>query len=261
MNLVGSGRPRLWVEQHGTGQPALLLLHGLAGTGRVWDAVVTSLDGRWPGRIVVPDLPGHGRSDHGAPYSYGAMAADVAAAVGPTDLIAVGHSLGGVVALTLATGWFACRVTATVALSVKVAWSDDDLARAAAVAAKPPAWFDAPDEAVERYLRVAGLTGLVPPDSVAARAGVVGEEGRFRLAHDPSTAAIGVPDVAGLVGVAGGRVRLGCGDADPMVSHRELVALEPGAISLAGVGHNPHLEAPSRMADLILAQLDEGNAG
>ena len=238
-------------DEHGSGAPTLVLLHGMAATGRVWDLVVERLT--WPGRIVVPDLPGHGRSPHSPPYSFGSMAADVASVVGDDDVVAVGHSLGGVVALALGSGWFGCRVTTVVAMSVKVRWSSDDLARAAALATRPVTWFDEEPAAVERALRVAGLSGLVEPSSPMATAGVVADGGRFRLAHDPATADLGAPDLAGLVAACRARVVLGCGSEDPMVGHADLVGYDPSAFVLEGIGHNAHVEAPDLVAGVISA--------
>jgi pimeloyl-ACP methyl ester carboxylesterase len=52
----------LRVQQGGSGDPVLLLLHGLGATGDVWDGWRPLLARRWPGRWLAPDLPGHGGS-------------------------------------------------------------------------------------------------------------------------------------------------------------------------------------------------------
>jgi pimeloyl-ACP methyl ester carboxylesterase len=46
----------------GSGEPVLLLLHGLGATGHVWEGWRPLLARRWPGRWLAPDLPGHGGS-------------------------------------------------------------------------------------------------------------------------------------------------------------------------------------------------------
>jgi pimeloyl-ACP methyl ester carboxylesterase len=244
------------MSQPGTDGPTLLLLHGLAGTRRVWDPVTEALGERWPGPVVALDLPGHGEATHDPPYSFGGMAAAVARSCPETVDTVVGHSLGGVAALALGSGWFGCRVRRVVALSIKVAWTEDELAGAAAVAAKPPAWFDGRDDAVSRYLKVAGLAGLVDPSGPVASAGVVEQDGRWRLAHDPATAAVGAPDMEGLLAACRAEVVLGCGAGDHLVSHDQMLALDPSAIELAGVGHSPHVEAPPLVADLALGRAD-----
>src|SRR5260221_12263334 len=52
----------LRVHEGGSGEPHLVLLHGLGATGDVWDGWWPLLARRWPGRWLAPDLPGHGGS-------------------------------------------------------------------------------------------------------------------------------------------------------------------------------------------------------
>ena len=44
-------------------EPTLLLLHGLGATAGVWADLVSELE--WPGRVIAPDLAGHGRAPFG----------------------------------------------------------------------------------------------------------------------------------------------------------------------------------------------------
>ena len=87
-------------ESHGSGEPALLLVHGYTG-GRVdWDGVVGALAERR--RVVSYDQRGHGESGRAATYSFDALVADLAGVVERLDLAPVhllGHSMGGVIAL------------------------------------------------------------------------------------------------------------------------------------------------------------------
>ncbi len=79
-------------------------------------------------------------------------------AVVPADapVVVFGHSLGGVVGLTLAGRGSPLPVRAVIGLGIKVTWTDADLDRSRAVASRPPAWFASRDEAAARYLRVSG---------------------------------------------------------------------------------------------------------
>ncbi|TDC21918.1 alpha/beta hydrolase [Streptomyces sp. 8K308] len=84
--------------------PPLLLVHGWGADGEDWTPLLPSLAPRH--RVLVPDLPGHGRSparlDRCSPR---AAAADLAAwlrASGVGPVVAVGHSLGGQVVTALA---------------------------------------------------------------------------------------------------------------------------------------------------------------
>ena len=95
--------PRLRYAVGGDGTP-LVLVHGLGGTIENWRALAPPLTARH--RVLVPDLPGHGRS---APLpearDVDALAEAVlaiAAAEESRDAVWVGHSLGGVVALRAA---------------------------------------------------------------------------------------------------------------------------------------------------------------
>src|SRR3954447_18503699 len=176
----------MYAESDGGGAPVLLLLHGLGANAGVWRNLLPLLDKHWPGRWVAPDLLGHGRSPASAVYSYGAHAAAVAQQLSQREPVAIiGHSMGGVVGLMLATGWFGVSATHVLALGVKLRWSADDAARMASLAESPVRWFEDRQAAVERYLRVSGLSGLAASESEMAGAGVVAESGRFRLAVDP----------------------------------------------------------------------------
>lgn len=83
--------------------PPLLLLHGLFGQARNFGAVQRALAA--DRRVLALDLRNHGASPHDPRMDYPAMAADVAetlAARGIAAADAVGHSMGGKVAMALA---------------------------------------------------------------------------------------------------------------------------------------------------------------
>jgi pimeloyl-ACP methyl ester carboxylesterase len=84
--------------------PPLVLVHGLGGSATNWCELVPLLARRY--RLLIPDLPGHGRSDPLPAVSGLDSFADRVVAVmeeeGGVPAPVVGHSLGGVVALRLA---------------------------------------------------------------------------------------------------------------------------------------------------------------
>lgn len=244
----------LWVDEGGAGEPTLLLLHGLGATGEVWRGLASILEARWPGRWLIPDLCGHGRSGHASSYALGLHAADMATLVGAAGPVTVvGHSMGGAVGLALASGWFGVPVSSVVAVGVKVSWTDADIRQVQELARRPVRWFDNRAEAVERFLRVSGLYGLISPDSAEAASGIVEVDGRYRLAADPATVLVVAPPMADLMAAAQARVRLACGSEDQMVSIEELRRYDPGAVALQGLGHNAHVQDPGRIWQLIQA--------
>ncbi|WP_326566680.1 alpha/beta hydrolase [Amycolatopsis rhabdoformis] len=239
----------LKVRTDGSGEPALLLLHGLGATGAVWNGLAELLDER----LLVPDLPGHGGSAPLPEYSFPALAAAVAAGLADAGLdaavpiVVAGHSLGGVVALELASDRYGLNVVGVLALGVKVEWSPADLERAAAMAARPPRLFSTRADAEVAYLKVAGLTGYTPADP----AGVVETAEGWRLALDPAAFGVGAPDMPRLLAEATCPVLLAAGADDPMSRPEQLGALASGAVTLPGLGHNAHVEDPAALLPLL----------
>jgi pimeloyl-ACP methyl ester carboxylesterase len=87
----------------GTGEPALVLIHGSAQNGHTWDTVALALGLA----LVAIDLPGHGHSDWRPDHDYrpAVLAEDVAvgvAALAPQARLVVGMSLGGLTSIALA---------------------------------------------------------------------------------------------------------------------------------------------------------------
>jgi pimeloyl-ACP methyl ester carboxylesterase len=243
----------LRVDEGGSGEVLLVLLHGLGATGDVWGRWRPLLARRWPGRWLAPDLPGHGGSPPLAAYTFDGLAAAVASVVPPSSRVVVlGHSLGGVVGLALASGRFPVPVQAVIGLGIKVMWSNEDLERAQAAARRPPAWFASRDEASARYLRVSGLTGLLPAGDPAVDAGLRAQDGRWRLAVDPGAFAVGAPDMPQLMARSQVPVTLARGEHDPMNTDEQLAQLGAPTVTLRGLGHNAHVESP----ELAIALLD-----
>jgi len=242
----------LRVRQGGSGEPLLVLLHGLGATGDVWGGWWPLLARRWPGRWLAPDLPGHGGSAPLAGYTFDGFAAAVAGIVPPgARVVVLGHSLGGVVGLALACGRLPVLVQAVIGMGVKVAWTDEDLDRAQAAARRPVAWFDSREEAAARYLRVSGLAGLLPADDPAVDAGLREQDGRWRLAMDPGAFAVGAPDMAQLLARSQAPATLARGEHDPMNTDEQLARLGAPTVTLPGLGHNAHIENPELSVTLL----------
>ena len=89
----------LHVERLGAG-PDLVLLHGWGLQGGIWAPLAARLSASF--RLHLVDLPGHGHSRH---LAFGGLddAVDAVAGVVPAGALVAGWSLGGLLALRLAT--------------------------------------------------------------------------------------------------------------------------------------------------------------
>ncbi len=85
-----------------TKYPALLIVHGLFGSGRNWRAIAKRLSA--DRQVIAVDMRNHGGSFWDAHHSYHDMADDLAHTMaqitGPVDILA--HSMGGKAAMVLA---------------------------------------------------------------------------------------------------------------------------------------------------------------
>lgn len=94
----------LQVEIAGAGPPDLLCLHGLVDRLEIWDRLAAPLSER--ARLLRMDQRGHGASQAPpGPYAREDLADDVAAVLDALAIeraVLVGHSMGGIVAMTTA---------------------------------------------------------------------------------------------------------------------------------------------------------------
>ena len=95
---------RIAYRDEGTGDETLLLIHGIAGSSLAWEPLMSYLTPSY--RVLAPDLLGHGASDKPrGDYSLGAFAVWLRDFLDELDVdavTAVGHSLGGGIALQFA---------------------------------------------------------------------------------------------------------------------------------------------------------------
>jgi pimeloyl-ACP methyl ester carboxylesterase len=101
---IDAGGTSIFFRETGDGSP-VVLLHGFPETGKCWDKVAATLAADH--RVLVPDLPGYGRSGRPESYEAPVIASTVAAfmqAVDAPRAAVVGHDWGGGVAFRLALG-------------------------------------------------------------------------------------------------------------------------------------------------------------
>jgi pimeloyl-ACP methyl ester carboxylesterase len=228
-----------------------LLLHGLGATGAVWCGVERALRTRGFATLA-PDLPGHGTAARAARYELETLASAVAEVVpAHARMIIAGHSLGGYVALALASGAYAFTPVAVLSLGAKLEFTDAERARAAEIAAKPSRWFATREESVARYRLVSGLTEAIAPGESFLARGIETSSQGWRIATDPRAFAIIVPPFAELLAAARCPVRVARGEHDVLVSQAQCAARGIDALDLPGLAHNAQVEDANVVAALV----------
>jgi len=257
------------VRSHGAGVP-LLLLHGFMGRGSSFGRHASAF-AQWF-RVVVVDLPGHGRS--GIPPDFARASVERTAddlatildrdGVGPAHVL--GYSLGARVALRLAA--FHPRMVRRLVLespSAGIPTERERRARRAADAARADRLerdgIAAFVDEWEREPVFASQTALQPERAARLRAerldnrpaGLAASlhgagQGSMEPLHD-RLAAILNPTLV----IAGALDPVGWARAERVAAGIPGARLE----ILAGAGHTPHLETPAAFRSLALAFLKE----
>jgi 2-succinyl-6-hydroxy-2,4-cyclohexadiene-1-carboxylate synthase len=260
------------VRTRGSGVP-LLLLHGFTGRGSGWGTNATLFARSF--RVVVIDLPGHGRTETPADPARASIerTADDLAAILLRDGLApahvLGYSLGARIALRLAVAHPASlRRLILESPSAGLASETERRARRSADEARAVRlehdgieafvneWEREPVFASHAALSPAGAARLRAerlrnrPAGLAASLRGAGQgtmtplHDRLADVHAPTLVVAGALDPAG-------RTRAEAVAAGIPGAHLEIVA---------GAGHTPHLETPSTFRSLALDFLKEDHA-
>lgn len=242
----------LTVHEQAAGGPTLLLLHGFTDCAESYRLLLPHLAGC---HLVIPDLRGHGTSFRGPIGSLDTLAGDVEAvadALGLRRVLVVGHSMGALVAITLAArGRVDLSGLVTISGSLRPAGPSLQ-ALAGAMAALPDPLAVSHPFLDEWY----ACSRPVPAPFLARlRASCVA------MRRQDWLDCLAMLDRADLRAVAG-RLALasvvlsGSEDAIFAPDHqRGLVkALRPQRnVVFSGVGHNPHWEVPDEVAAVLRA--------
>jgi pimeloyl-ACP methyl ester carboxylesterase len=248
----------------------ILLLHGLAGSSRTWDAVLPALARRHD--VLAPDLLGHGQSAKPVgDYSLGAFASglrDLLAVLDVSSVTIVGHSFGGGVAMQLAYQHphlvDRLVLVGSGGLGREVSWLLRLLALPGAEYLMPVAFPKPLVDGATRVGRFLGRRNIRSPklgelwrgySSLAGASnrrafvrtmrGVIEPGGQTVSATDRLYLAARVPtlivwgDRDGIIPAAHGR------SAHAAIEHSRLEIMDD-------VGHFPHVEAPDRFAGVLL---------
>jgi len=252
---------KLYQEIVGQGE-TLVILHGLMGSSENWRRVAAALADR--GRVVCLDLPNHGRSPHVPAFDLRSTADDVAEtldALGVDKAIVLGHSLGGKVAMQMASDYaerlkgvvvvdISPRAIPPVHLFVLRACLDLDLASATRRSEL--------DDALSRYVPQAETRDFLLKNVVRD------DEGRFAW-RVPLQALIDsyriVSDAVPMVAPYEGPSLFLAGEASPFQMRRDEDLIRgwfPAArfVTIPSAGHLVHIDQPQAFVEAVRTFLD-----
>jgi len=251
-SAVSRGGAEIAYRVFGSGERALVAVHGWMTSGAVFDALAVSLEGSgW--RIVVPDLAGTGRSSRPASgYRLERFAADVHAVIDHLGLerpAILGHSMGGQVAQLVAAARPVDRLALVTPVPLGGASLPDDARALFATAAGDAAKLGTILSLASPELSDDDRARLVARALEVAEACLV-ESLEAWLAGAPLDALARI-DAPTLV----------VATDDPFLPRALLEAEVAGRIAgaelihLAGLGHYPIVSAPARTAAVVRAFL------
>jgi len=253
-------------EGHGS---AVLLIHGMGGSSQTWREVLPHLAARH--RVIAPDLIGHGQSDKPrTDYSLGAFAVwlrDLLDQLGISRVTVVGHSLGGGVAMQ-----FAHQHPDYVERMVLISSGGlgSEVGHTLRLMSAPGAEFVLPVIAPQKVVAAGErLRGWLA--SLGVRSAQADETwSAYSSLADPKTRIAFLRTLRSVVDYRGQSVSafnkmhftaglptlLIWGERDrliPMAHGRDAHEALPGSalVTLDGVGHFPHVEAPLAVTDTI----------
>ena len=283
------GGPVHWVDYGGTddgaGGPPLVLVHGLGGSHLNWDLLAPHLTPH--ARVVALDLPGFGRSEPGdrraTVHENVAVLDRFLADVVGEPAVLVGNSMGGMISV-LEAARAADRVRGLVLLDPAVPGPrrrlDPLVAAVFALYAVPGVgerfmWLrrhrQTPLARALSLLRLCGIDpDTLPPEVIdrsveliEAREDVEGMDKAFLTAARSLLLVLADPrSYRRAMARLDGPVLLVHGDRDrlvPVQAARDIARRHPRwrYVELAGIGHVPQLQVPSRVAEEILTWLPE----
>ena len=163
--------------------------------------------------------------------------------------------MGGAVGAALATGFFGHLPRAVGMIGVKLQWSEEELRRLPDIAAKPSRLFDTRGDAIEWFLKLSGLAGVLEPDDSSLERGVERTEQGWRVRQDPKSVLVvtGSPPFSELLNGLSAPISLALGEHDPLVApehHNDLPCAPPRVFK--GLGHNAMVEDPAMVWDWFL---------
>jgi pimeloyl-ACP methyl ester carboxylesterase len=249
--------------------PAVLLIHGMAGSSRTWKDVTELLVADHT--VIAPDLLGHGESAKPmGDYSLGAFATglrDLLGVIGVDRVTVVGQSLGGGVAMQLAYQHpelvERLVLVCSGGLGREVSWMLRALTLPGAELVMPvifPRFLADRGNDVNRFLHQKGLRAPHLGEMWRAYSSLSGAENRgaflrtLRSVVDPGGQTVSALDRIYLA--SGLPTLIIWGDEDPIIpiehGYAAHAAIEGSRLEIMeGCGHFPHVEDPRRFVELL----------
>jgi pimeloyl-ACP methyl ester carboxylesterase len=249
--------------------PAILLIHGMAGSSRTWKEVTELLVRDHT--VIAPDLLGHGESAKPmGDYSLGAFASgirDLLGVIGVERCTVVGQSLGGGVAMQLAYQHpelvERLVLVGSGGLGREVNWMLRLLTLPGAELLWPvifPRFLADKGDDVNRFLHRQGIRAPHLGEMWRAYASLSGAENRgaflrtLRAVVDPGGQTVSALDRIYLA--SGLPTLIIWGDRDPIIpiehAHAAQAAIHGSRLEIMeGCGHFPHVEEPARFVAIL----------
>jgi pimeloyl-ACP methyl ester carboxylesterase len=259
-------------KQGQEGEP-IVLLHCYTCSGRWWDGMIPLLSGHH--RVVTFDLLGHGGSEKpSSGYEIGSQSAAVAAAMnqlGIRQATVIGHSMGGLVATSLAEQ-SSELVDRVVLIATPAEPGDADLPLLAKASRAPVI-----GEAIWRVklpsmVKSSYADAFAPdvdvsdmfenPDQVVDDLGDMTYKS-YKESHSAADDFLDSGSVPSRLRTTGVPVLAIDGTEDQILDSEKILGdmqTIPGAriVSIEGAGHSPNVEKPQETADAVLPFVDAG---
>jgi pimeloyl-ACP methyl ester carboxylesterase len=243
--------------------PPIVLIHCFTCAIDYWDLMMPLLERRH--RVVAVDLLGHGGSekpDSGYTVEHQAdLVSEALGRLGVRDAVVVGHSLGGAVAVALASQSPQLVDRVVIVDTRSSAHDEGDLGILARLASAPvigeALWRVKPDFAIRKGLEVAFAPGFDVPDAF------VEDVKRMNFAaydESPSDDYTDEQSLAERMAATRKPLMVIMGSEEQIIDDPQAVlaayeASVPWARTklIEGVGHSPNVEQPARTAALVLS--------
>lgn len=259
--------------------PAILLIHGMAGSSRTWKEVLPLLARDYT--VIAPDLLGHGESAKPlGDYSLGAFASglrDFLGVLGIERVTVVGQSLGGGVAMQLAYQHPEISerlvLVGSGGLGREVSWILRALTLPGAELLMPvlfPAFVRDVGNQVSRFLHRHGWRAPHVAETWRAYASLSASENRHAFVRtlrgvvDPSGQSVSAKDRLYLA--AGVPTMIIWGDEDDIIpvthAHDAHEAIPGSRLEIfEGSGHFVHVQEPARFAEVLIDFIETTTPG